>query len=91
MYNGKAYTVNIRFRNELCDAVIDRFGKDVSMIPVDAEHFTITVPVEVSPPFYAWVATFGRRVKIMGPDPVIDGLKKFITAVSDMYKDAGDV
>lgn len=91
MYGGKAFTVNMRFRNELCDAVIDRFGKDISMIPVDNEHFTITVPVEVSPPFYAWVATFGRRVKILGPDPVIEGMKKFIAAVSDMYKDAGDV
>ena len=89
MYSGDRYDVRIRFRNELADAVIDRFGKDTVMIPADDEHFTVLVPVEVSPPFFAWIATFGRRVKILGPQPVIDKMKKFIEAVSDMYKDEG--
>lgn len=89
MYGGKEYTVRIRFRNELADAVIDQFGKDVMMIPTDAEHFTISVPVEISPTFFAWIATFGRRVKILGPEPVVEKMKEFIGKVSDMYKDDG--
>ena len=72
MYGGKEYNVRIRFRKELADAVIDQFGKDVMMMPVDEDHFTITVPVEVSPTFFAWIATFGRRVKILDPEPVVE-------------------
>lgn len=87
MYGGKEYNVRIRFRKELADAVIDQFGKDVMMMPVDANHFTITVPVEVSPTFFAWISTFGRRVKILDPVPVVEKMRDFIQASADMYKD----
>lgn len=87
MYGGKEYNVRIRFRKELADAVIDQFGKDVMMMPVDADHFTITVPVEISPTFFAWIATFGRRVKILDPAPVVEKMRDFIQASADMYKD----
>lgn len=87
MYGGKPYDVNIRFRNELADAVIDQFGKDIMMMPVDAEHFTITASIEISPTFFAWISTFGRRVKILGPAPVVKKMREFIQASADMYKD----
>lgn len=87
MYRGKEYTVRIRFRNELADVAIDQFGKDVLMMPVDSEHFTITVPVEISPTFFAWIATFGRRVKILEPAPVVQKMREFIQATADMYED----
>ncbi len=90
MYSGKEYTVRIRFRNELADAVIDQFGKDVMMFPVDNEHFIITVPVEISPPFFAWIATFGRRVKILSPEPVVEKMREFLQKSMDMYKDEGE-
>ena len=87
MYGGTAYDVCIRFRNELADAVIDQFGKDIMMMPIDSDHFTITVPVEVSPTFFAWISTFGRRVKILEPEPVVNKMRDFIQASADMYKD----
>ena len=87
MYGGKEYDVRIRFRNELADAVIDQFGKDIQMFAVDEEHFTITAPIEVSPTFFAWIATFGRRVKIIDPEPVVAKMRDFIQASADMYKD----
>ena len=87
MYHGEEYTVNIRFINKLADMVIDQFGKDVLMIPVDDGHFTINVPIEVSPTFYAWIATFGRRVKILGPAPVVDGMREFLERSMSMYKE----
>ena len=91
MYSGKAYNVRMRFRSELTDSVIDQFGRDLMMIPEDSEHFFITVPVEVSPPFYAWVATFGRRAKIISPPEAVEGMKDFLQKVSDMYKDDGNI
>ena len=87
MYGGKEYNVHIRFRKELADAVIDQFGKEVIMRPLDEDHFTILVPIEVSPTFFAWITTFGRRVKILGPEPVLEKMRNFIQASADMYKD----
>lgn len=87
MYGGTEYNVKMRFQNRLADAVIDQFGKDIMMIPADQTHFTITVPVEISPTFFAWIATFGRSVKIIGPEPVVQQMRKFIGDVWGMYQD----
>ena len=87
MYGGKEYNVRIRFRKELADAVIDQFGKDIFMMPVDEEHFTITAPIEVSPTFFAWISTFGRRVKILEPATVVQKMREFLQASADMYQD----
>ena len=91
MYGGQAYHVRMRFRNELADAVVDQFGKDVMMIPSDADHFIITVPVEISPTFFAWVATFGRRVKILSPEPVVAKMREFLQKSLEMYKNDGEM
>lgn len=91
MYGGKEYNVRIRFRNELADAVIDQFGKDIQMVAVDADHFTITAPIEVSPTFFAWIATFGRRVKILSPEPVVEKMRDFLQRSLDMYKNDGEM
>lgn len=88
-YHGEKCRVRVRFINRLADAVIDQFGKDTILIPTDENHFTTTLPVELSPPFYAWVATFGRGAKILTPASAIDGMRGFIEKVSDMYKDEG--
>ncbi len=91
MYSGQAHDVKMRFRNNLADSVFDEFGRDLMMVPEDREHFTFTAKVELSPPFYAWVATFGRRAKIIGPAAAIEGMKEFLQKASDMYKDEGNI
>ena len=90
MYRAEEYSVSIRFINRFASAVIDQFGRDIIMIPVDENHFTIRAPVEVSPPFYAWIATFGKGAKILNPPPVVDGMKQFLQNAADMYKEAED-
>lgn len=87
MYGGKEYTVKMRFRNELADQVIDQFGADITMIPTDNDHFTVKVPIQVSPTFYAWVSTFGRKIKILEPENVVNGMRNFLQKSLDMYKD----
>ena len=80
----------MRFLNTLTDAVIDQFGREIVMIPDGDDYFTITAPVEVSPPFYAWIAAFGRRAKILSPAEAVEGMKDFLQKASDMYKDDGN-
>ncbi len=90
MYPGKeTYTVRIRCLSTLADTVIDEFGKDTVLAPIDDNHFVFVAPVSVSPTFYAWVATFGRRMKILSPEPVVAGMRDFLQKAMDMYKDEG--
>lgn len=90
MFHGDKYNVRIRFINRFADAVIDQFGKDVIMIPDGDKHFIINPLIETSPPFYAWISTFGRGAKILSPQPIIEEMKDFIKSVADMYKDEGE-
>ena len=90
MYHGDKAKVRVRFSNHLADAVIDQFGKNVVLVPEDEKHFTTTLPVEMSPPFFAWIATFGRAAKILSPAAAVDKMREFIGRCADMYKDDGE-
>ncbi len=91
MYRGEKCNVQIRCRNNLTDVVIDQFGKEIMLVSTDKEHFRFTATVELSPTFYAWIATFGRYIKIIGPQKAIDGMKDFLKKVNDVYKDDGEM
>lgn len=47
----KEYTVKLRCINSLADVIIDRFGKDVMLIPADKTHFTVSVRIQATTPF----------------------------------------
>ena len=53
MFSGTQQTVRLRFENRLAGAVIDRFGKEISLIPQDEGYFTVSVSVAVSPPVFS--------------------------------------
>lgn len=88
-YKGKeSCAVRLRFVNTLLPQVYDEFGDDVVIIrDPDEKHFSITYPISISPTFYAWVATFGRKIRIEYPPQVIEGFKEFLHKSLDMYKD----
>ena len=91
MYGGEEEIVKIRFRNELADQVIDQFGQGTFMTPIDSEHFFIRVPVQISPTFFAWLSTFGRKVKLLEPPRAVEKMKDFLQKSMDMYKDDGEM
>jgi predicted DNA-binding transcriptional regulator YafY len=72
MYSGDALTVKLRFHRSLVNVVIDRFGRDILLIPDGEEHFTFTAEVAVSPMFLSWVIGFGSKARILHPQSVID-------------------
>ena len=72
MFAGDQTNVKMRFHKDLCNVVMDRFGRDTMLIPDGNEHFCFTVPVAVSPMFLSWVMGFGNKAKILYPQSVID-------------------
>ena len=90
MFHGEQVKVRVRFSNRLADAVIDQFGKNTILVPEDDGHFIVLLPVELSPPFFAWIATFGRGAKILSPAAAVDKMRDFIQRCSDMYNDEGE-
>ena len=86
MYGGKEEYVHIKCDNSLAGVMIDRFGKDVSMVRLDEEHFVTNVEVSVSRQFLAWVIGLGEGVTILGPQSVVDMMKEEIKRLTNQYE-----
>lgn len=66
MYSNKHSTVELICNNDLMDAIIDRFGENVTSYANDTTSFRVVADVEVRHVFYKWVFGFGGKVKIKG-------------------------
>ncbi|MCI8639171.1 MAG: WYL domain-containing protein [Coprococcus sp.] len=86
MFRGKEQQVKLLVENTLAGIIIDRFGKDVMLIPADKEHFTVMVDVHVSKQFLGWIISLGEGVKIVGPDDVVEQIKREIERLVRQYQ-----
>lgn len=87
MFSGEKKHVRIRFTNDLLDTAVDRFGAtDAIYTPTDSNHFTVSVDVEVSNQFYAWVCGFRKKATILGPLEVVEGFQQFLVDIHNRYK-----
>lgn len=86
MFGGKEQTVKLSVHNKLAGVIIDRFGKDVMMIPADEGHFNVNVDVRVSRQFLGWVFSLGSDIQIVGPDDVVEQMRKEIARSVEQYR-----
>ena len=86
MFRGKEQTVKMQVDNRLAGVIIDRFGKDVMMIPTDEEHFTVKVDVHVSRQFLGWIFSLGEGIKIVGPEEVVNQMKAECERLMGQYQ-----
>jgi len=86
MFSGKEQTVRLRVANHLVGAILDRFGKDVFIVPDGEDHFTVSVDVVVSPQFFGWTSGFGSDAVITAPDDVVDEMRRHISAINGQYQ-----
>ena len=87
MYSGNETDVKLRFHRSLINVVVDRFGKDIMLIPDGEEHFNFTVKVAVSPMFLSWVIGFGSKAKVLYPQWVADQCRDLCRECLNLYED----
>ena len=85
MFDGKEQSVRIECMNSLAGVMIDRFGKSVSMIKKDEDHFVVNVTVAVSRQFFGWIISLGAGVVITDPENVVEQLKEEIRDLNKRY------
>ena len=86
MYGGKEEWVRIECDNSFAGVMIDRFGKDVSMIRLDDKRFVVNVEVAVSRQFLAWIIGLGEGVTLAGPDNVVAMMNDEIDRLVKQYR-----
>ena len=86
MYAGDETKVTIEAENGMVGVLIDRFGKDIIIAPVDGEHFRTTVTVAVSSHFLGWIMSLDGDVRIVAPESVVDLMRETIDHLADQYR-----
>lgn len=86
MYSGRKEKVKIEFNNYMVGVFIDRFGKDISIVPIDEKNSYTHVDVAISPQFFAWILSLGDEVKITGPEKIVEEMKEYVQGFLDRYK-----
>ena len=88
MYSGKEKMITLKAINSLLDTMVDRFGKEKQgtyYIKQDNSHFLVKTPVAVNEQFYGWLLSFGKRVKIVAPDDVVEDFKAYLDKIRNEY------
>ncbi len=85
MFGGEERTVTIECENRFAGVMIDRFGKNVTLVKRDTEHFAVIAKVAVSPQFIGWIVGLGDGVKVTEPEDVVKKIKDTFAAGYKRY------
>lgn len=86
MFGGESERVELLVHNSLIGVILDRFGKNVSILKSGSEHFTAVISVNESPMFLGWLLSFGDKMKVISPERLIDSIKNLSETISELYK-----
>ena len=86
MFGGTEERVKLLCDNELANVILDRFGRDVNLIPKGEKQFTVNVDVAVSRQFVFWVMGLGDGAKIVAPESVVSLVQAEIERLQLQYK-----
>ncbi len=70
MYNRERKQIELICDNSTMDAIIDKFGKDVTVYANDMQSFKAVVTTSLGNVFYSWIFGFGGKVAIKSPQDV---------------------
>ena len=56
------------------------------MAPDGEEHFTVTLDVVVSPPFWGWLFGLGTGVEVLSPDWAAEEFRARLREVAALYE-----
>ena len=79
VFGGEERQITLEAKNEMIGVLIDRFGKEILIRPVDDGHFQTKVNVAVSNQFLGWIMALGNGVKIIAPEDVVERMSRRLT------------
>ncbi len=87
MFGGQEQPVTLRCANWMAGVILDQFGSDTPLLPMDDATFTARVSVVVSPPFFAWLSGFGGDIRLIKPAAVAEEYTAYLHTILAGYRD----
>lgn len=88
MFGGETVSCTLLVDESVMSALIDRFGREVDVTPVDDTHARAWVTVTASPTFFGWLTQFGGAMRIEKPTALA---RQYVEYLQDIAKGYGDV
>ena len=87
MYSGQEVTVTLRGRRDMAGVVWDRFGQDVILVPDGADHFTVTLPLVMSPQFFGWLFGLDGGLTLTAPAHAVETYRQKLAQASQAHSE----
>ena len=81
MYNDQRKQIELVCSNDVMDAIIDKFGKDVHVLANDMKSFRAVIETSAGSVFYSWIFGLGGRGVIKSPEDVKDEYSSMVLSV----------
>lgn len=83
MYCGKPKVAEFTADINILDSVTDKFGEYLMVYDNADGTISFKANVTMSPTFYAWVATFGNKLHLLGDEELLSGYRDFLKSALD--------
>ena len=90
MYGGEECDVLLEGSGEMANVLIDRFGRDLPIIPKGDDTFEARVTVALSPQFYGWIMGLDGKIRITGPAAVVAEMRAALYRQAQLYGPGDD-
>lgn len=84
MFGGETRSVELQFAPEMLDDMYDKFGEQIR-VGKSEDNYIITVPIQISPTFFSWVAGSRGKVRILSPQSVKERFAEFLKEIKENY------
>lgn len=85
MFAGETETVRFEADKSILDPIYDVFGDDIKIVNIGDNKVIFSAEVQLSPMFYSWCSTFGKKLTIKGPEKIIKNYTDFLTDSLEIY------
>lgn len=85
MFSGYNASVTLICDLNLREEIMDRFGAKIPLTAVDADHFQTTIDAAVSEGLVTWIMNFGNKIKVEGPQELVDMIKNRANDILQIY------
>lgn len=85
MFSGYDARVSFHCPDRLAGVMIDRFGRDIMIVPAEPGYFRTHVTVSVSRQFFGWVTGIGPSLRIDGPEQVKNEYLDYLDEIRTAY------
>ena len=83
MYDGQEAAVTLRCNKQMINAVIDKFGRRVTIFNTNETTFDVSVTVSVSGTFLAWLFQYAGEIVLLGPQEAKDLYMQMLNQARD--------